>query len=194
MANADVLNGLRPYRDAYGKPYNGQQVKMFCDANLNMGDAVITDADGLLGYQSCARATGTTDGTALGVVVGWEVQPDNMSDLYYRASTTKAVYICTDPDMSYIIQGDGVGTIAISALDVGLNIDFATIAAVDTTTGKSGFEADESTTGATAIATPLHLLGILDTPDNEIGVANQKLIVKLNMHAYAVEAGTTTGV
>ena len=193
MANVDRPNGLQPYKDAYGNPYNGQHVAMFCDANLFLGDLVITDADGNLGYQSCARATGTTDGTALGVVVGWEVQPDNLSDLYYRASTVYKVYICTDPNVSYVIQGDGAGTISIDATDVGLNADLV-IAAGSTTTGASNMELDESTTGATAIATPLHILGLLDAPDNEFGVANQKVIVKLNMHAYAVEAGTTTGV
>ena len=104
------------------------------------------------------------------------------------------MYICTDPEVLYLIQGDGVGTINITDADIGLNVDFATIVGGDTDTGASNFEVDESTTGATAVATPLHLVGIHDAPDNEVGVANQTMVVKLNMHAYGVLGGMTTGV
>jgi len=193
MANIDRPNGFRPHKDSTGKPYNGQMVKMNGATNLFLGDAVIAHTAGAGKYQSCTRATaGDGSEIILGVVVGWDANPDGLSDKYYTASDDIAVYICTDPDMSYVVQGDGAGTVVITSEDIGKNLDFV-IAAGSTTTGASNMEVDESVTGVTTVGTPLHLLGLLDSPDNA-ETANVKCVVKFNMHAYGVLDGMTTGV
>lgn len=193
MANVDRPNGLRPYRNLSGDNWNGSFIKFYSSDNLFMGDVVKMASAGTGGYQDCDRQTGTTDVPSIGVVVGWEADPTNLENLYHVGSaTTFAVHICTDPDMVYLAQGDGAGTVATEA-SVGLNFDLV-IGAGDTTTGLSNMEVDESS-GATAILTPLHCVGLSTDPSNEQGVANQEFLVILNMHDYrGALLGTTTGV
>jgi len=197
MANVDRPNGLRPVRMTSGQAYHGGMTKMYAGANLFMGDPVFGATGGTASnsgaYQSVARTTSATAGVVLGVVVGWEPDPAKLDRLFHASSTTIAVYVATDPEIIWEIQGDGVGTDAITEADVGLNADFA-IAAGSTTTGASNIELDESTTGATAVATPLHIVGLSATPDNDISAVNKKILVRLNMHAYGVLGGMTTGI
>jgi hypothetical protein len=139
-------------------------------------------------YQGVTRATAGTAGGIVGVVVGWEPDPDNLGAVYHAGSATKAVYLCCDPNVIFECQDNGAGTV-ITAADVGLNYDFA-VTAGSTSTGVSNMEVDSGTAGATTAATPLQLIGIVDRPGNEVGVANQKLLVRINMHAYGSAAGS----
>lgn len=197
MANVDRPNGLRPKRMTSGEPYNGGFTKMYCAADLFLGDPVFGATGGTASndgaYQKVARTTSATAGVILGVVVGWEIDPDALSNLYHVGSATRAVYVATDPNIVYEIQGDGAGSDAITEADVGLNADLV-IAAGDTATGASNIELDESTTGATDVDTPLHIVGLTATPDNDIAAINKKVLVRLNMHAYGVLGGMTTGI
>ena len=197
MANVDRPNGLRPVRMTSGQAYNGGMTKMYAGANLFMGDPVFGATGGTASnsgaYQKVARSTSDTAGVVLGVVVGWEPDPDKLDRLFHASSTSLAVYVATDPEIIWEIQGDGVGTDAITEADVGLNADFA-ISAGSTTSGASNVELDESTSGATGVATPLHIVGLVDSPDNDIALVNKKILVRLNMHAYGVLGGMTTGI
>jgi hypothetical protein len=193
MANIDRPNGFRPVGTLSGANWNGSFRKFYADENLFMGDIVEKAATGIGNndgaYPSVDRLDSATADIAVGVVVGWEVNPDNLGNLYHASSGTYAVYVCVDPMVIFEGQGDGAGTI-LAALDVGLNTDVV-IGAGSTTTGASNMEVDEDTTATVATAaTPLHIVGIVDRPDNEIGVANQKILVRLNMHNLAVDAGT----
>ena len=197
MANVDRPNGLRPVRMTSGQAYHGGMTKMYAGENLFMGDPVFGATGGTASndgaYQKVTRTTSATAGVVLGVVVGWEPDPDNLGRLFHASSTTIPVYVATDPQIVWEIQGDGAGSDAITEADVGLNADFA-IAAGSTSTGASNIELDESTTGATAIGTPLHIVGLSATPDNDIASVNKKILVRLNMHAYGDVGGTTTGI
>ena len=197
MANVDRPNGLRPVRMTSGQAYHGGMTKMYAGANLFMGDPVFGATGGTASnsgaYQKVTRTTSGTGGVVLGVVVGWEPDPDKLDRLFHASSTTLALYVATDPEIIWEIQGDGAGTDAITEADVGLNADF-TVAAGSTTTGASNIELDESLTGATAIATPMHIVGLSATPDNDIAAVNKKILVRLNMHAYGVSDGMTTGI
>lgn len=194
MANADSPNGFKPVGTLSGSPWQGAIRKCYSDAdNLFMGDIVIKNAAGTAGYGTGGayvavdRSTNGATDIPLGVVVGWEPNPSSLSALYHTASTQYAVYVCTSPDVILEAQGDGAGTVAVAA-DVGLNYDYV-IAAGSTTTGLSNMEIDSSS-GVTTAATPLKLLGIVDSPDNTAGAANQRMLVMFNMHAYKSDAGT----
>ena len=193
MANADRPNGLRPVRLLSGSPYNGAYTKFYTDTDAFMGDIMIQDAASVTGgsdgaYQGATRATSATATLAVGVVVGWDADPDNLTRTYHAGSSTLAVYIATDPNIVYGCQDNGAATL-VTAADVGFNYDFI-VGSGNTTTGLSNMELDSGTTGATTAATPLKLVGIQDVVDNEIGSANAKLLVTLNTHVYNADVGS----
>lgn len=192
MANADRPNGLRPVKLIDGSPYNGGFTKFYTDTDAFLGDIVIQDAAGVTGgsdgaYQGVTRATSATASIAIGVVVGWQADPDNLTRPYHAGSATLAIYIATDPNIIYECQDNGAATL-ITAADVGLNYD-TIVGSGNTTTGLSNMEVDSGTAGAVTADTPVKLVGIVDRPDNTIGEANAKLLVKLNTHVYGVDAG-----
>ena len=193
MANVDRPNGFRPVGTISGSPWQGSVQKCVSDAdNLFLGDLVIYQALGFAAggdgaYMGVDRmATGTT-GLIVGVVVGWEPNPDNLGALYHVASSTRGVYICTAPDV--ILEAQGDDTQAIPAADVGNNYD-VTIAAGDTTTGASNMEVDSDSEVSTS-ATPLKLIQVVDTPDNDITAANTKVRVLINLHKFKSDTGTS---
>lgn len=189
MANVDRPNGFRPVKHLSGAPYNGAFSKYYSGTdNLFMGDLVEISATGLANgsgaYPECARAE--ADDIVIGAVVGWEVDPASPSRLYHAASSTYAVYVADAPDLIFMAQTNDAG---LAAADVGLNCDFV-VAAGSTTSGVSNMEVDGSTE-ATTQAEPLKLMGMVNSPDNEVGVANMKVLVMINQHSYNNEAGTT---
>lgn len=191
--NADRPNGLRPVRLLGGSPYSGAYTKFYTDTDAFRGDIVIQDAAGVTGgsdgaYQGCTRATSATATLAVGVVIGWDADPDNLTRPYHAGSSTLAVYIATDPNIIYMCQDNGAATL-VTAADVGFNYDFI-VGSGDTTTGLSNMELDSGTTGATTADTPLKLVGIVDVADNVIGLANAKLLVTLNTHVYNADVGS----
>ncbi|MDH5426187.1 MAG: hypothetical protein OEY29_14455 [Gammaproteobacteria bacterium] len=192
MANADRPNGLRPVKLLSGSPYNGQMTKFYTDTDCFLGDIMIQDTASVTGgsdgaYQGITRATSATATLAIGVVVGWEADPDNLTRPYHAGSSTLCVYVATDPNIIYECQGDGTATITTAA-DVGLNFDIV-VTAGNTTTGLSNMEVLEGS-GAVTAATPVKLVGLVDRADNEVGLANQKMLVTLNTHVYNADVGS----
>ena len=193
MANIDRPNGFRPVGTLSGAPYNGQMRKFYTDTDCFLGDIMIQDAAGVTGgsdgaYQGVTRATSATATLAIGVVVGWEFDPDSLGAVYHAGSSTRAVYLCVDPNVIFECQDNGAATL-ITAADVGLNYDIV-VTAGSTTTGVSNMEVDSGTAGAVTAATPVKLVGISDRADNEIGSANAKLLVTLNTHVYNADVGS----
>jgi hypothetical protein len=194
MANTDRPFGFRPVSTLSGAPYNGQLRKFYTDTNCFLGDAMIQDAASKANYlsngasQGITRATSATASLVVGAVVGWEPDPDALMRTYHAGSAQYAVYVSTDPNIVYECQDNGAATL-ITAADVGLNYDIV-VTAGSTTTGASNMEVDSGTTGAVTAATPVKLVGIKDTPDNTIGLANVKLLVTLNTHTYNADVGS----
>jgi len=139
-----------------------------------------------VGYQGVTRATSATATLAIGVVVGWQPDPDNLTRPYHAGSSTLCVHVATDPNIIYAMQHDG--SAAIAAADIGLNYDLV-ISSGNTTTGLSNMEIKADTAGATTAATPIKLVGFLDAPDNEVG-ANATCLVTLNTHVYNADVGS----
>ena len=186
MANTDITTGFRPVYHLDGSPYNGASRKYYSpDDNLFMGDLVEQSADGVLSgsgiYPTVDRIDAAGDIIA-GVVVGWEANPDALSNLYHAASSTFAVYIADARDIIMECQSDDATMVST---DVGLNCS-PTVTAGTTTTGKSNMEVDGDTAATTTTLT-LRILGFVDRPgnDNSDSTANSKLLVKVNNHVMA---------
>ena len=189
MANTQRVNGFRPVKHLNGSPYNGQfniyEIVAGDGTATMVGDLVKADGGTATDvYPTCVRhgTTGeVTSGLALGVVVGFVVDPTNLNTPQYRAASTKRYAMVADsPDIIFEVM-DG-GTVPCTLTLIGMNTGFMATAG-STTTGNSGM-----TTGTTAPTTtnslPLKIMGIVKSPDNESAAAYQRLHVMINQHYY----------
>lgn len=192
MANADTPFGLRPVGDVSGRPWNGA-VRAYSTASgdgtaIFIGDPVILSGtsqtiNGRVYSDVDQAATGDV---VAGVVVG--VDPvlgaganGRDSTIYRAASTVRILYVCDDPNALFEIQEVSGGT-ALTANDIGLNANFV-VAAGSTTTGLSGVELNNSGE-ATTNTLDLHIVGMVQREDNEIG-EHCKYLVRINRHQFA---------
>lgn len=191
MSNVDRPNGFKVVGTLSGAPWTGKIQKFYSDTdNLFFGDIVEKDTAGQTSgdgaYPTCDRMDSGTGDIPLGVVVGWDPDPTNLENLYHPASTTYAVYICTDPDV--ILEAQIDDATLTDGTGIGLNYD-VTIAAGDTSTGTSNMEIDGDS-GVTTAATPLKIIGAVDRMDNDLTTANSRWLCIFNLHAYKSDAGT----
>jgi hypothetical protein len=203
MANVSRVNGFRPILHVDGSPWNGQVTRYFASASdataIFNGDlvklAAVSDTQGqaLLGgvnsvvggTPGVAKFVAGTDTAAVGVAVGFMINPLNLNSPQYRvASTAMYVLVADAPDTLYEVQYNG--TIAATSFNKNVNV-------VDgggsTVTGFSGEQAD-STTVATTATLPLKIHGAVQKVDNDITAANPKIIVMINNHQLSGGTGT----
>lgn len=178
MANADAAFGFRPInRD--GSPYSGGTIRgVFAagDATATfIGDAVKLAGASVDGYPTLAQCA--AGDPVFGVVTSFEANPDGLSDQYRKASTQRFCQVVPVDSTYFEVQSDGVGG-ALAAASVGLNADFV-VGSGSTQYGVSAMELDASTAATTATL-DLQILSITDRADNEVGSANQTVIVKFN--------------
>ena len=190
MANVDRPNGFRPVGHLSGGAFTGR-IRKYYSVNdaLFLGDIVEKEATGTAsgsgGYGGVDRFDSATADIAVGVVVGWEIDPDNLARVHHAASTSLAVYINDDPMTIYEAQGDDA---SLAVTGIGENADVV-IGSGSTTTGASGMEIDTSS-GVTTAGTPLKVIGLVEREDNDVSSANARWLVMLNMHAYKNDSGT----
>ena len=190
MANVDRNNGFRPAYNANGSPYNGQsQMYYSLSDNLAVGDVVVADTAGNGKYRTVDRASNGATDIMVGVVTGFEVNPDNLNNNYHTASADYGVMICDDPNIIFEAQADDA---TLTSASLGLNVDFTTTA-IAVLTGLSGMEVDGSSAVVTA-ATPWRLIGFVDKEDNDETLTNARVLVKPNMHKYLSDTGASVGV
>lgn len=184
MANSNTPWGLRPVRHRSGAPYNGAATRYAIPASdgtaVYLGDPVIlagsADADGVA---TVTKATAAGGAYMLGPVVS--VEPITRDSTTYReASTLRYVWVADDPDLIFEVQEDAVGG-ALAVADVGLNADWIA-GSGSTITGLSGAMLDTSTK-ATTNTLQLRILGFKQSVDNEVGSANAKVLVAINLHS-----------
>jgi len=184
MANSNTPFGLRPIRHINGEPYNGSATRYYVPASdstaLYIGDPVIiagsADADGVA---TVTKATAAGGAYMLGPVVS--VEPITRDSTTYReASTARYVWVADNPDLVFLVQEDGVGG-ALAVTDVGLNADWIA-GSGSTVTGLSGMMLDTSTKATTATL-QLRIQGFNQSVDNEVGSANAKVLVTINLHS-----------
>lgn len=185
MSNVDRPNGFRPVRHKNGSPYTGASTLYFSPTdNLFLGDLVEQDAAGArqngLAYPTCDRIDAAGD-RIVGVVVGWELNPTNLENLYHASGTTYGVYIADASDVIMEVQSDDA-TMVLA--DVGLNVS-PTVTAGSTATGASNMEINGDTAATTNTLT-LRIVGGADRIDNDSSdtTANQRWLVTVNSSAF----------
>lgn len=196
MANVSRINGLNPVKNLAGGSNTGQVNTYFIPSgsavNTFVGDPVKADATGdtaaaggkALGIQSVVQAA--AGDAIIGVIVGFAVDPTNLNTPQYRkASTGQYVLVADDPAM--IFEAEVSGT-TLTAADVGLNASIA-VGTGSVTTGASAVTVNGTTAAATATLA-LRIVGFTQRPDNEVGNASAKVLVKINNH----QLGSSTGV
>ena len=174
MSNPTTPFGLRPVRYYNGAPWNGLTQRMYIhveyDTALYIGDPVrgqeeLDEKDTSAHYPSIEKAAYTTGGAIVGVIVGFEADPDNLNRIYMPAYTEGWAYVCTDPQVIYHIRDDG-STDPPTKVWVSENAALVD-AGGSTVTGLSGFALD-GTTPAETVTFPLSILQMANIPNNEL--------------------------
>lgn len=197
MANTSVVRGFEPVEKFDGTPYNGKVHAYLLPASdatatfigdlvkITGGAAVVTLTDSAFRGQALPKVAqaAASATTAVGVVVGFEVNKDNLNNLYRAASTQRVVYVCDDPNMVLSAQEDG-DTTPIAIANATKNIDIV-VGSGDTTTGLSGMQLDSSTV-ATTDTLPVKLLRMIPVVNNDVsgGVAYTKWYCMLNQSIF----------
>jgi hypothetical protein len=191
MANVDAPYGLKPVKYAWGAPYSGACRPYFVQSDyataLFIGDTVL-----LTGTSNTTTVRGFPPGTLpainkaaitgqiTGVIVGFLPLDGHDSTVHGPASTARIALVADDPDLLFSVQDDG--SAALTAAIVGTNAQTIFTHAGSTFTGRSGVELD-ATTPDTTQAFQLRIVGLLDSPGNELG-ANAQWLVYINNHSY----------
>lgn len=190
MANTS-RKGFWPLRHINGSPWNGAVNKYVVltghGTAIGVGDLVKLGTQGgatYPQYHSVAHFGSATSDVVLGVVVGFGPDASNsrfvpqINRFAAAATGERIVYVMDDPDVLLV----GESTTAVPVASYGLDAPVAA-ATPDTATGLS---TQVIGTPAALATSPLKIIGALDAPDNETNAANNKLIVKMNQHAYSV--------
>jgi hypothetical protein len=194
MANVDAAYGLALHED------NSQAGLITCvipSGNATatfIGDAVKTadlDATRIDGgpYALPVIQAAATD-PIFGVIMGFQqVIPSGM-DLSRRhrpASTSMYCFVKpAHPLDVYRIQADD-DTETLTVASIGTNADLI-VGSGSTSTGLSAMELDSNTAAATA-GLQLNIVGFVDRPSNEVGVANQDVLVRINQSQTFYDVG-----
>ena len=195
MANTSRLLGFVPVKHLTGAPYNGQaniyEIAAADTSPVMRGDLVmLSDLDATDVYPAVERiaASGQVTSVAIvGSVVGFVVvtgtsgRTPNLDVPIYRAASTKQFVLVADsPDLLFEVQ-DG-GTVPCTLALLGSNTGI-TATAGSTTSGLSNM-ATGTTAPTTTSTLPLQILGVYPRVDNESAAASQKLLVRINTHAF----------
>jgi hypothetical protein len=148
-----------------------------------IGDPVIwtgdSDATGEAPIVQVATVAKTNK--ILGVMVGWEPDPDHPTYTYRPASTLRFGWMVPANGTIFEIQACSGAVLALGT--VGLNAELIKTHSGSTATGLSGVEMDSgATTAPDADATgQLTVIGFVKRADNSIAAANGKWLVTINL-------------
>lgn len=193
MANTDTPRGLKPVRYLSGAPYNGAANIYYVPASdstaIYIGGLVkpggTADADGVMSVTGNVATGNAVVGVVVGVDPALGAGANGRDSTVYRvASTARYVYVVDDPNVVFEVQEDaGGGALAVTA--VGNTADLTGFTSGDTSTGYSAIEVDTSTATASGDGTEdVLIVGFARRPDNEVGSANAKVLVRLNNHFF----------
>lgn len=209
MANVDSPFGLRPIKHRNGADYNGAANPYYIPAGygtaLFIGDPVIktgtsntanvkTPGGGSFAIGTLPEINKATAGDTnriTGVIVGFGVNPNDLSKTYSPASTEGVAWVCDDPDVIFEIQADG----AIPAASIGLNAVLIYTHSGSTATGLSGAELDTTSDAPAADASnQLLILRAVNREDNDTTLTHAKVEVMINQHTENQGTVGTLGV
>lgn len=188
MANSNTPFGLKPVGTIGNASYVGKLEKFFSStsetAAIGIGDPVAlagsADADGV---PTVIRMT--AGGTAVGVVVGVQPDPTDLTKNYKPANTARYLLVDVDPNTIYEVQEtSSAATTYIAAASVGQNAALA-LGTVDTTTGNG--KTVLTTTVGTTTTLDVQILRLSPKVGNAIG-QYAKWLVRLNNNQYKANA------
>ena len=190
--------GLQPYSDITGTPWNNQSTQYNIISglatNIFTGDPVIFDGAG-----GITVATAGSNPT-LGVFVGCKYLLNGTYAFspYWPSGTVASnavAFVIDDPNVVFNIQAGGAGTPAVILSDFGNNVPFHA-GAGSTTSGQSGFYLDSANFAGTSTLN-LKVLAFTPVPGNPTptvrngtqGSFNNALVI-INNHVYKGGTGT----
>jgi hypothetical protein len=203
MPNVSRINGFRPVKHNNGSPYNGQvniyevpageSVPVFVGDLVKLSDSAATDAFPAV-EALVAASSQVTSGAIVGSVVGIinaKLDPVNgsmtagsiaLDTPQYRAASTKQFVLVADAtDLIFEAEADA----AVPAASVGLNVGVGASAHTNPLiTGASPMYVYSTTAPATTSTLPLQIVGIVKRVDNDINSAFNKVLVRINTHAF----------
>ena len=195
MANVDGAFGLQLHEEGFVGPLETCFIPATDETAVFVGDAVNTagSSGNIVGNPEKktvkqAAAAEAIYGVCVGLLPHWVASGADLSIRHRPADT--AMYVLVRPANHqdiYRIQADDVSA-TLAAADIGLNADLV-VGSGDTTTGMSAMELDTDSKATTATL-QLKIVGFVDRPDNESGVANQDVLVRLNNIELSGGTGT----
>ena len=199
MANTNAPFGLRPARHVDGTPWNGATIRCYCSASyataLYIGDPVLwttalTEKDATACYPTINVSAGTTGTIIRGVITSFEPRPQDLTQQYRPASQERwANVVLATPDLIFQVRDDGDAT--PSKVFPGQNAVLAS-GSSSTVTGLSAYVLDGSTTPTTTQAHTLHIVGLADISNNELGdYAIWDVIINTSRNATGSYVGIT---
>lgn len=194
MANVDRPNGFIPRHHGAGGTPNRLGAYTIVNPSVDAffsGDLVratgLADSDGIPIIEPCAAGE-----TAVGVFAGVryvDVNGDQQFRPHLPSGTTMTVdprspieaLVYDDPDQLFMVQVAGTLVVA----DVGQNMDIVA-GAGNVTTGRSGFELDQTTVGASGQCQVIQLDRLIG---NEVGADSKVLCLIAEHQRRAAVAG-----
>lgn len=185
MANVNKPFGLRPSGNlsATGaqKQY-GYQIADNQAGAIYQGDLVVVYDGYIIKYDASTHAAPT------GVFNGCQYDDPTRANKptwknYYPGSVniTQGIIACEvldDPAQLFLVQADG----AVTQANIGKNADPTASTTGSTVSGVSNGSLSSASIAKTAALT-FKIVGLYDSPDNELGT-NAVVVVKLNQHQY----------
>jgi len=184
VSNVDFRYGLKPIENLNGAPWNGATRRCRVDAtagDLFIGDPVVWNGSGYLGYPEVIEATAGDGNRIFGVITSFEPQPDHLDRIYLASADSGWANVCCDPHVIYSIQG--CSGVALDSDAIGLNAVIIKTHSGSTVTGLSGVEMDSGATTAPAADASYQLLiiGMVDREDNDLDAINADWKVLINL-------------
>jgi len=203
MANQSRINGFKPVKHLTGAPYNGQSTLYEVPAGetvaIFVGDLVklssSASTSGLAAVETVVAASSQVAvGPILGAVVGVvnaKLDPldGNMTGgsialdtpQYRAASTKQFVLVADSPDLIFEAEADA----SVALASIGLNADVGAAAHTSSlVNGASPMYVYSTTAPDTTATRPLQIVGIVKRADNEAAAAYNKVLVRINVHAF----------
>lgn len=209
MANVSRVNGFKPVKHLNGSPYNGQaniyEVAAGETIPVFVGDLVkLSDSAATGGYPAVeapvalAAVTGDYVGAVVGIInskldpVDGSMSTGSISldtPQYRAASTKQYVLVADSPDLIFEAEADAALALASVGLNVGVVEGDGSASVGSTATGNSGMQVDASSVAGTSTL-PLQVMGFAKRPDNQPNATYNKVLVRINTHAFGGDGQT----
>lgn len=203
MANTSRVNGFRPVKHITGAPYNGQaniyEVPAAETIPVFIGDLVVlSDVAPTSGYPTvearvtAAQAAGPYVGAVVGIINAKQDPVDGLmtggsialdTPQFRAASTKQFVLVADSPDIVFEAEANGAVALASYGLNVGVVEGTGAASLGSLSTGNSGMQVNAASVNTTATL-PLQIVGASRRFDNEPNSTANKVLVRINVHAF----------